>query len=216
MGLQFIRLHYKPTTWLSRVDLFLLRLRPFLHPAIRSGSRSHRPDARARAGGRRNDIQFPPLILAVQSPNVLAPRLQRIGLVLLGADVLAPWLPPVIRRGGGFVIVIVIVAGDGVSTGAAAALILLRAGFFWVFSTSTGAGGGDKGGEGFAAEVLLGRRWVDHFVSEPHRASDRGSGYGEGEGGEAGADGMRGTVQEKGPHDRKANAGWAVVLAKLK
>lgn len=112
------------------------------------------------------------------------------------------------------VIVIVIVAGDGVSTGAAA-LILLRAGIFFVFSTSTREDRGGEGGEGFATEVLLGR-WIDDFVGEPYRASDRGSGCGEGEGGEAGADGMRGTVQEKGSHDRKANAGWTVMLAKLK
>lgn len=63
----------------------------------------------------------------------------------------------------------------------------------------------DRGGEGFAAEVL---RRGGFLVGKPHRASNRGSRDGEGESGEARADRMRGTVKENGAHDREANAGF--------
>lgn len=113
--------------------------------------------------------------------------------------ILAPRLLQ-IRRGA------IVVAGSGVS-----AYTSIQT----EFSTVTDGERGDEGGEGFAAEILV-RRPV-FFVGKPDRASNRGFGRGEWEGREAGADGMRGTIEEKGPHDREANAGWGVVvLAKSK
>lgn len=110
---------------------------------------------------------------------------------------MAPRLLP-IRRG------FVVVAGDGVST---------RAPIMAGFSTVTRGERRDEGGEGFAAEVL-GRGGF--LFGKPHRVSVRGSGYGEGESGEARADRMRGTVKENGAHDREANAGYGLVSARSK
>lgn len=69
----------------------------------------------------------------------------------------------------------------------------------------------NQGGERFAAEVL-GRGGF--LLGKPHRVPVRGSGDGEGESGEARADGMRGTVKENGAHDWEANAGLGVVSAR--
>lgn len=105
-----------------------------------------------------------------------------------GANVLAPRLLPVRRE-------FIVVAGNGIL-----AYAPIQAGFL---STVTD---GERG-QGFAAQVLVLARGGGFFVRKPDRASDRWLGHGEGEGGEAGADGMRGAVEEKGSHDREADAG---------